>query len=222
MSHNAGTVSGQPLTEQTQLGLNDLLASAPSNGDYLVAQSSTTWAPEPSLGGDGSAIALGLTATAASSVTDPAILSNNSNARSYPFFITAGQDLSTDGITLLGSETQFGPNWNTKFRIDQNGRYLIIAHMPYNQTGSSVGTAAGGGITTTLTGFANSGPFYGQYYMRSQLSRNVRKTFKLMTIIDITTAPFSFRFYNLYGSTAWQNVKPADVQTQYLEITRLA
>ena len=159
-----------------------------------------------------------LTATAPGTGTDPSVASNNS-VRSYPFYINAGQNLNTNGVTYLGSESVFGAEWNTQFRIDTAGVWLIVAQLPFNQTSATTAFYSVT-ITTALTGTPSASTTKGPLY--SQKLDQYKRPGLYAAVLNITSVPFSFRFANYNVISVVKNVQPSRAQLQYLEITRLA
>lgn len=220
MAHNAGTVNAVAITEQTTLELNDLIGGTLTGGNVLIAQGGGAWTAAPVPTGGDETRGAALTATAPGTGTDPAVASNSA-VRSYPFYINAGQNLNTNGVTYLGSESVFGAEWNTQFRIDTAGVWLIVAQLPFNQTAASTAYYSIT-ITTALTGTGipptstTQGPLYTQkldQYKRPGL---------YAAVLNITSVPFSFRFAYFNAISVVRNMQPSRAQLQYLEITRLA
>ena len=218
MAHNAGAVNALALTEQTTIELNDLIGGTLTGGNVLIARGGGAWTAAPVPTGGDETRGAALTATAPGTGTDPSVASNNS-VRSYPFYINAGQNLNTNGVTYLGSESIFGAEWNTQFRIDTAGVWLIVAQLPFNQTSATTAFYSVT-ITTALTGTPSASTTKGPLY--SQKLDQYKRPGLYAAVLNITSVPFSFRFANYNVISVVKNVQPSRAQLQYLEITRLA
>ena len=218
MAHNAGTVNTLALTAQTTLGLTDLASGTLTGGNVLIAQGGGAWTAAPVPTGGDEERGAALTATSAGTGTDPSVASNSS-VRSYPFYINAGQNLNTNGVTYLGSESVFWSEWNTQFRIDTAGVWLIVAQLPFNQTSTTTAFYSVV-LTSVLTGTPSASTTIGPLY--SQKLDQYKRPGLYAAVLNITSVPFSFRFVNYNVISVVKNVPPSRAQLQYLEITRLA
>lgn len=217
MSHNAQTLNGAPLTNTTAApALSDLLAAPPVDGAILTHGASTWEGVAPGASG-AEARAGAITSSAPSVAVDPNILSN-STTRSYGFHTATAPAITTTDLTYLGAEAAFGSGWNSWFRIDTAGTWLVTAHL----TPGVVGTPATNvylrlTATTTLTGAPTVASTFGPLF--HVLLRGRSSTY---AHVFETTGAFSFRFAGLYTTASAKNILPALVQLQCIEITRLA
>ena len=217
MSHNAQRLNGTALTSATAApALNDLLGAPPVDGAILTRGASTWEGAAPGASG-AEARAGALTPASPSGAADPNILSN-STTRSYGFLTATAPNIATSDLTYLGAEAAFGAGWNSQFRIDAAGVWLITAHL----TPGVVGTPATNvylrlTATTTLTGAPSAGSSFGPLFHLLLRGRSSTYAHVLQT-----TGAFSFRFAGLYTTASAKNIPPALVQLQTLEITRLA